>query len=167
MGDEPICKVPGTTTPPPTTTRSARVNKACKDENWLGDDNCDPGNNNEGCGWDKFRGVSDCCKGPSAMKNCKDEKLCKCLDPKFRGKIPTTTKITKTTTKKATTKKPTTKKPTTKKPTPAITTKKAQVTPAKTSKNTEVKTVVEDAASRLPSTLWTAIICCALIFAAI
>ena len=65
------------------TTRSARINKACKDENWLGDGNCDPGNNNEGCGWDKFRDVSDCCKGPMAMKNCKDEKLCKCLDPSF------------------------------------------------------------------------------------
>ena len=72
------------------TTRSARINKACKDENWLGDGNCDPGNNNEGCGWDKFRDVSDCCKGPMAMKNCKDEKLCRCLDPSFpRNRVTT------------------------------------------------------------------------------
>ena len=51
---------------------------SCEHPQWKGDNHCDDGNNNQGCGWDG----GDCCGNDSEKKYCA---VCDCLDPNAEG----------------------------------------------------------------------------------
>ena len=73
----------GTTEPPTTEPPTEPPTNDCYQPNWVGDNYCDDGNNNEGCGWDG----GDCCGNDVNTNFCS---VCECLDPSHTTTTTTT-----------------------------------------------------------------------------